>query len=347
MPSVALLLLLALAQPAQPPARQSPASEKPPKPGTAAAFDEDEIAGHPDGEAPPLPKQVNWDLSKSLIASTPRRQRLTLAGPWRFGAGPKRETPTLRKDMGWIEMPAGRPTDAKMFDGKMRSTTKYQGRPLPQQAWAWCERDVAAPLEWVKHQIFLVVRGPWSEAELFVAYQPVKGAERDGGRWFEITESLIYGGEAPVALRLKVPATGGTSPAPYIGLELLPTGPRFDDLRVQQDAQRGELEIAFDLRRPKFILGLPVRLSELPIIAQFFLEDAQTGEELQRFDQSIGAMPQETRSVTVRVAWSAPGAAPPERARLRARLTSAYGGNMDVPYPVEFAPRELPKVIEK
>jgi hypothetical protein len=249
--------------------------------------------------------------------------------------------------MGWIEMPSGLPKAAKVFDAQMRATTKYQGLPPARQAWAWCERDLAAPLEWVKHQIFLVIRGPWSEAELFVAYQPIKGVERDGGRWFEITESLVYGGDAPLALRLKVPATSPTSVPPYIGLELLPTGPRFNDLRVRQDAERGELEIAFELRRPKFILGLPVRLSELPIIAQFYLEDAKTGAELVRFDQSIGAMPQETRSVTVRTRWSAPGADPPERARLRVRLTSSYGGNMDIPYPLEFSPRELPKVVEK
>lgn len=341
-PTIALLLVLALAQPAAPPAK--PPAE--PKPGTAAAFDEDEIAGHPDGEAPPLPKLVNWDLSKALIASTPRRQRLSLAGPWRFAAGPTRETPTLRKDMGWIEMPAGVPKIAKVFDAQMRPTTKHQSQPPAQQAWAWCERDLAAPLDWVKNQVYLVIRGPWSEAELFVAYQQVKGVERDGGRWFEITESLVYGGDAPLALRLKVPATSGSSVPPYIGLELLPTGPRFNDLSVRQDATRGELEIAFELRRPKFILGLPVRLSELPIIAQFYLEDAKTGAELVRFDQSIGAMPQETRSVTVRTSWSAPGATPPERARLRVRLTSAYGGNMDIPYPLEFSPRELPKVVE-
>ena len=47
-------------------------------------------------------------------------------------------------------------------------------------------------------------------------------------------------------------------------MELVPTGPRFDDLRVRQDPQQRQLEVFIDLRRPKFILGLPVRLSEIP-----------------------------------------------------------------------------------
>jgi hypothetical protein len=55
-------------------------------------------------------------------------------------------------------------------------------------------------------------------------------------------------------------------------------------------------------------------------------------------------MPDETRNVALRVAWSKQGAAPPERMRLRARLTSIYGGNMDVNYPLEFEPRKLDQV---
>ena len=64
---------------------------------------------------------------------------------------------------------------------------------------------------------------------------------------------------------------------------------------------------------------------------------------LYRFDQNIGPMPDDFRWLSLRMPWSKDDAPPPEKARLRARLTSVYGGNMDIAYPLEFAPKRLPK----
>jgi hypothetical protein len=253
-----------------------------------------------------------------------------------------------RAEMGWLKMPAGMPDKWETSDPRQRSTQgKWAGKPLTQHPYAWCERVLDTPAEWVRHQIFLVVRGPWAKADLFVGYQPVIGIHREDGCWFEITESLIYGGEAPLAMRLKDP--GQADPAdlqaePFIGLELLPTGPRFDDLKVRQDPQQQKLEVYIDLRRPKFILGLPVRLSEIPLIVQFSYENAADGSTIYRFDQNIGPMPDDYRGLSLRFPWSKDSTSPPEKARLRARLTSVYGGNMDIAYPLEFSPTKLEQV---
>jgi hypothetical protein len=349
---VNLLLAQGPQTPAKPP--DKPPVEPPAKQAryTAEDFDEEMIAGHPDGEPLAQPVEVNWSLDKAEIDSTPRRRRLTLAGKWRFAAQAAKDTETLRKQMGWLDMPAGVPSEWKLFDARLKPTKSWNGKPLASLGWAWAERELHAPVDWVKHQVFLVVKGPWSEAELFVGYFPIAGQKRDGGTWFEITENLVYGGDCPLALRLdlakaRTKGKKATEEAePYIGLELLPTGPRFNNLRVRQDPDREELELDFDLRRPKFILGLPVRLPEIPLIVQFKLEDATSGEVVQRFDQNIGPMPEETRNVKLRVAWSKEGSPPPEQLRLRTRLTSVYGGNMDIPYPLEFAPRKLKRVAD-
>ena len=178
------------------------------------------------------------------------------------------------------------------------------------------------------------------------AYQPVEGIPREGGQWFEITESLVYGGEAPLDLRLKDPGDT-TRPLPATlplrsRWSCFPTGPRFDGMRVRQDPDQRQLEVQFELRRPKFILGLPVRLPEIPLIVQFSYEGGRW-LEIYRFDQNIGPMPDEHRMESLRLPWSKGDAPPPEKARLRARLTSVYGGNMDIAYPLEFEPKRLSK----
>lgn len=343
-----LTLLLAAQVLAADPAPPKARPENPPRLSNEA-FDEDAVAGHPDGEPPALPKHVNWSLEKAEILATPRRRRLTLAGPWRFAATTAREVSPQRDRMGWLQMPADALTDWQIRNPQGQSTPgKWQGKPLKDYSYAWIERVLDAPVQWVRHQVFLVLRGPWAEAELFVAYQPIPGIERDGGRWFEITEALVYGGEAPLALRLKNPGQELNAQlaevTPFVGLELLPTGPRFDALRVCQDPGRRELELTIDLRRPKFILGLPVRLPEIPLIVQVSYENAEDRSVIYRFDQNIGPMPEEHHSVSLRLPWSAAEAAPPDKARLRARLTSVYGGNMDIAYPLEFAPARLEPV---
>ena len=182
---------------------------------------------------------------------------------------------------------------------------------------------------------------------LFLSANPRHSAE--GGQWFELTEALVYGGEAPLALRLKDPGKANTperSEKPAVYLELTPTGPRFDGISVQQDPDHQQLQVNFGLRRPKFLLGLPVRLPEIPLIVQFSYEQAD-GSIVYRFDQNIGPMPEEHRVENLRLPWSKNGGAPPEKARLKARLTSVYGGNMDIAYPVEFEPRKLEKATAK
>ena len=325
-------------------AAQMPPPADPPR-LSAAAFDEDDVAGHPDGEPPPLPKGIDWSLNKTQVASTPRRLRLTLAGPWRFAATAAKDASPQRPEMGWLNMPAGAASEWDITDSKRRASRgKWAGKPLADYPYAWAERVVEAPAEWVRYQVFLVIQGPWAEAELFCGYQPIQGIPRQGGQWFEITESLIYGGEAPLALRLKDPGRTTLSPeqegTPSITIELLPTGPRFDGLVVRQDPDQRQLEVQVELRRPKFILGLPVRLPEIPLIVQFSYETAD-GKSIYRFDQNIGPMPAEHRLETIRLPWSKADAPPPEKARLRARLTSVYGGNMDIAYPLEFEPAKL------
>jgi hypothetical protein len=335
-----LFSLLATTAPGDDPA-------KPPR-LSAAAFDEDEVAGHPDGEPPPLPKNVDWSLDKSQVAATSRRRRLTLAGPWRFAAMSVPDVSPQRAEMGWLKMPAAAPAQWDISDKTQKASRgQWNGKPLAGYSYAWCERVLDAPVQWVNYQVFLVIRGPWSQADLFVAYAPVPGIEKPDGRWFEITEALVYGGEAPLALRLKDPSQVDAEVAkaePFIGVELLPTGPRFDGLSVKQDPQRKELEVSLDLRRPKFILGLPVRLSEISFIVQFSYDDATNGSVIYRFDQNIGPMPDDYRGLSLRLPWSKQDAPPPDKARLRARLTSIYGGNMDIAYPLEFSPARLEHV---
>jgi hypothetical protein len=338
MPSSLLFVAVLLAQ----------APAKDPLPLSAAAFDEDDVAGHPDGEPPPLAKGIDWSLDKAQVASTPRRRRLSLAGPWRFAATPNKDVSPQRAEMGWLNMPAGAPAQWDISNSRRQASRgKWAGKPLSEYPYAWCERVIDTPAEWVRYQVFLVVSGPWADAELFCAYQPVLGIPREGGQWFEITESLVYGGEAPLDLRLKDPGDTTPSPTrdtpPSITLELVPTGPRFDGISVRQDPEKRELEVFFELRRPKFILGLPVRLSEIPLIVQFSYEAAD-GATIYRFDQNIGPMPAEHRTDSLRLPWSKGNdSPPPEKARLRARLTSVYGGNMDIAYPLEFEPKRLAK----
>lgn len=343
--SVSLLLAaLALAQvkPATP-------AKDPPR-LSAAAFDEDDVAGHPDGQPPPLPKGIDWSLEKSQVAATPRRRRLTLAGPWRFAATTAKDVSPQRAEMGWLNMPAGPPAEWDITTaGRRPSRGQWAGKPLSQFPYAWCERVIDTPAEWIRYQIFLVVRGPWADAELFCSFQPIVGIPREGGQWFELTEALIYGGEAPLALRLKDPGMANTAQRagePAVHLELLPTGPRFDGLSLQQDPARQQLQVNFELSRPKFLLGLPVRLPEIPLIVQFSYEAAD-GKTIYRFDQNIGPMPAEHRVENLRLPWSQEGGPPPDKARLRARLTSVYGGNMDIAYPLEFEPRKLEQAEAK
>ena len=89
---------------------------------SAAAFDEDDVAGHPDGEPLPLPKNVNWSIEKAQVAATPRRRRLTLAGPWRFAAMPAPDVSPQRAEMGWLNMPAKSPPQWEISDSRRKAS---------------------------------------------------------------------------------------------------------------------------------------------------------------------------------------------------------------------------------
>src|SRR5262245_27126866 len=89
---------------------------------SAATFDEDDVAGHPDGEPPPLPKNSDWSLRKAEVAATPRRRRLSLAGQWRFAAMPAPDVSPQRPEMGWLRMPAGAPVQWDISDKNQRAS---------------------------------------------------------------------------------------------------------------------------------------------------------------------------------------------------------------------------------
>src|SRR5687767_4605982 len=110
---------------------QTRANEPPknPPPLSAAAFDEDDVAGHPDGEPLPLAKGIDWSLEKAQTAATPRRRRLSLAGPWRFAATRAREVSPKRSEMGYLTMPAVPPAQWEISNGKgKKSPGQWAGK---------------------------------------------------------------------------------------------------------------------------------------------------------------------------------------------------------------------------
>jgi hypothetical protein len=189
-----------------------------------------------------------------------------------------------------------------------------------------------------------------TDDEFTVYVEPLVGVDREGALWFELTETLMYPGTNYVSLRVKssdaaAPPDANASPqTPYVGIELLPTGPRVDAVRISRDASRGELVVTIDLMRPKGFMLIPgPPVSTIPLSVKMRLDDAATGEAIQRSDHAIGPMPDNTRTVSLRVPWSAtPGAAPPKQARLRVRLASTAGRLFDEPYPVELKLADLP-----
>ncbi|MBI3466721.1 MAG: hypothetical protein HY000_27215, partial [Planctomycetes bacterium] len=228
-----LVLLLVVAQepkkPAQPP-------------------DEDVIPGLPDGEPGPLPEMVHWDLASAVTAKTSTRERLNLQGLWRFAPVFEREAPVMRGDMGWIELPGHWKGDgASVFDTRLRvADGLWRGKSLEKFPWAWAERDLtitnASTLKWINRRIFLTIRGPWRRAEVYVHAELLTAVERDGAHWFEITESLVYPGTVQLSMRLNSSASAAgrvdakDQVEPYVGLELVPTGPRIDSVRLSRRA---------------------------------------------------------------------------------------------------------------
>ena len=346
--------------------------------------DDDDVVvrGLPDGDVPPLPGRVDWDLSKAVVARTATRERINLAGHWRFSAVLERDTPVARGEMGWIEMPRITSGEGQnVFDARFRATDGlWRGKPLEQFPFVWIERDVrinnnAETLKWMSRRAYLVLRGPWAGAEIYtsqrfpkprdgnddakalpethVHVEQVTGSTRDGWLWCEISEQLVYPGTTQISMRWNrngaadddQSATASTA-EPYVGLELTPTGPRIEAIRLRRDSERGEIEATLDLVRPKGFMILaapPVRT--IPMTLKLRLDDADSDECLQRLDKDIGPIADTERSVTLRIPWSgAKDQPPPTRAQFRVRLGPTQGGTFDEAFPVEFKPAELEPV---
>jgi len=354
--------------------------QEPRKPVGPPDDDDLVVRGLPEGEILPLPERVAWDLTKAITAKTSTRERVTLAGHWRFAAVLERETPVVRSEMGWLTMPgAANHGESSIFDGRFRATDGlWRGKPLEDHPHVWAERDITITnddaLKWLDHRTFLVLRGPWAKAEIYtsqraaarkkpdadgdekpevhVHVEHVTGFDRDGYRWCEITEQLVYPGTTQISLRLTrdtTPAKGTPAAEPdssYIGLELWPSGPRVDSIRLRRDRAAGQIEATFELMRPKgFMLfpGPPVR--KIPLTIKIRLDDAETGSTIRKLDHDIGTMPDNNRTVAVRIPWSAAkDEPPPAKARLRVRLVPTERGYFDEPFPLQFKPAELEPV---
>ncbi|MBI3463782.1 MAG: hypothetical protein HY000_12105 [Planctomycetes bacterium] len=137
------------------------------------------------------------------------------------------------------------------------------------------------------------------------------------------------------------------SPTPYIGLELTPIGPRVQDIKLRKDPEAKELEATFELARPAFFLRPGARpIHEVPMALHLELRSADGSELLNKSSHVIGKMPEQTRTVTLRLPWSAENKSPPAHARLHALLSFEEGGKFDIPFPVEFELEKLPLVTE-
>jgi hypothetical protein len=327
-------------------AAQPPEKDPPPTPA-----EEESIPGLPDGKPLPLPEHVRWSLNKFVTAKTRTRERITLAGPWRFAAVPERETPVVRAEMGWIEMPeVWFRENPPILDARLRvADGQWRGRPLDKFPWAWAEREIEVTevQKWMSRRIFLVVQGPWARAEVFLNAESITGAERNEAQWFEITESLVYPGVSLLSMRLQAAdsahqgASGPSDQLPYVGLELLPVGPRVEAIQLNRRTEAHEVQATIELARPaQFSIQ---SYQAVPLTLHWVLEDAADGQTVLEQKQAIGTLSKPTRSITVSLpAADTRNQSFPARARLRVRLGPASGGTYDEAFPVEFQADALP-----
>lgn len=357
-------------------------SQEPKKPAEPPDDDDVVVRGLPDGDVPPLPERVDFDLTKAVVARTATRERINLAGHWRFAAVLERDTPVARGEMGWIEMPRPVAGDGQhVVDARFRATDGlWRGKPLEQFPYVWVERDIrinnnAETLKWLNRRVYLVLRGPWAGAEIYTSQrfpkpraaddnaqaQPethihaeqVTGVERDGFRWCEISEQLIYPGTTQISMRLKRNDAGdgeksamASEVEPYVGLELTPTGPRIESIRLRRDSDSGEIEATLDLVRPKGFMIFPAPpIRTIPMTLKLRMDDANMDRNIQRLDKDIGPIADNERTVTLRIPWSAAkDQPPPARVQFRVRLAQTGGGTFDEAFPVDFKPAELEPV---
>ncbi len=346
--------------------------------------DDEVIApGLPEGDSPALPERVKWDLKQAVTARTATRERMDLSGLWRFAPVSDRATAPQRDEMGWIEAPGlWTSSSTPVFDSRLCAAGGlWRTKPLGEFPLAWVERELPigndVVTHWLDHRSYLVLRGPWAKAEVYssqrvkgkpkrdgdevvddeftVYVESLVGVAREGATWFELTETLMYPGTNYVSLRLKssddadAAHADAKSQKPYVGIELLPTGPRVDAMRLSHDANRDELVVTLDLVRPKGFMLIPgPPVSTIPLTVKMRLDDAATGEAIGRTSHDIGPMPDNTRTVSLRMPWSTtPGAGPPKQARLRVRLFTTAGRLFDEAYPLDFLPAELPVAGEE
>jgi hypothetical protein len=350
----AVLLLLLAHFPAQEPKKPEP---KKSDPRTAEA---DEIPGFPDGEAPKLPARVSWALNeRTLLQKTRLRQRYNLGGLWRFAPVAAPDMPVERPRMGWIELPAlWNHPNTRVFDANFRASDGlWNNRQLGEFPIAWVEREIPTPTEWLARRVFLQLRGPWAAADVYVNAELLKGEPWPGGRRIEITSALIYPGDSLLDMRLSLAApaaaSSGNQPAPApkpatpatralpdappaIELELTPTGPRMEAVRLRRDSSRGEIEATFDLMRPEgFPLVAGPRISTLSFAIEYQMRDPAGQKTLVSGREEVGQLEQLTRTVTLRIPTSQKGQPALNRGVLQFQLAYAKGSICDEPFPIE------------
>jgi hypothetical protein len=349
------------------------------EPQKAQEPEEELIPGLPAGKSAALPERVEWDLAKAVVAQTSLRERVSLDGLWRFAPVPEREAPVVRAEMGWIGMPGHWASGGtRVYDARFRALDgEWRGKPIEEFSWAWAERDLEITNDtvahWLSRRIFFVARGPWAAAEVYVSQQiplrkrsevgqqpeteihvhaeQVEGLERDGERWFELTEVMIYPGTSQLSLRL--PAEADEAPdddvSPALRLEFVPKGPRVQSIRLRRDTKREEIEATLDLMRP---VGFPTLtrnppIRTIPMSLKLRLEDSPSDKTLQELEKAIGPLATHTRTVTLRLPWSSEkGQPPPDQARLRVWFCIEGDGAYDEPFPVEFTPAELEPAVD-
>jgi hypothetical protein len=119
------------------------------------------------------------------------------------------------------------------------------------------------------------------------------------------------------------------------------------EIKLRKDPETKELEVTFELARPAFFLRPGARaIHEVPMALHLELRSADGEEVLNKSSHLIGKMPEQTRTVKLRVPWSAENKSPPPKALLHALLSFEEGGKFDIAFPVEFDLEKLPLATE-
>jgi len=324
--------------------------------GQVAHHDEEEptIAGLPRGASRPLPPGTTWNVDDLVTAKSSARERIDLAGPWRFAVLEERDAILRRWEMGWVVMPTNAPRGAfSRLDPSGKPLLAGEAVQAPDDNdWLIVEHDIESRSDWLTRRVFFDIRGPWADAEVYVIGADIytsKAARVDyrGGSRFDLGELLAYPGTNRLVLRIRVAdwkKTAECVPADssYVGLEVLPSGPRFEHITAAVAPSGEQLVVTFDLWRPRTMLLPGARLRELPIEIRLQVDDPETSQVVLKHNESIGPLPQQTRRVTWRLPWptTASSGAPERSLRLRAILVrgDADGGGFDDAFALTITP---------